>query len=114
MNKFGYHISHDNQLDFDKADVSLAKQVEAHEPSFRICIQCGSCTASCSAANFTDFNFRRLCLLIRRGLTSEVQKEISKCMLCGKCRLVCPRGVNTRNIILNVHLALQQKSVYEL
>ena len=26
--------------------------------------------------------------------------EINKCMLCGKCRLVCPRGINTRGVVM--------------
>jgi heterodisulfide reductase subunit C len=30
-----------------------------------------------------------------------------KCMLCGKCQLVCPRGVNLRNLILSIHTALE-------
>ncbi len=30
-----------------------------------------------------------------------------KCMLCGKCQLVCPRGVNLRNLILAIHNALE-------
>ena len=24
------------------------------------------------------------------------------CMLCGKCQLVCPRGINTRHLILSI------------
>ena len=24
------------------------------------------------------------------------------CMLCGKCLLVCPRGINTRHLILSI------------
>ncbi len=28
-------------------------------------------------------------------------------MLCGKCQLVCPRGVNLRNLILAIHNALE-------
>jgi heterodisulfide reductase subunit C len=114
MNKFGYNIKHDNQVDYDSLDRSMARLIEKNEPTFRICIQCGSCSGSCSAANFTNFSFRRLCLLIRRGIKADIQKEVSKCMLCGKCRLVCPRGVNTRNVILNIHLALQNKVVYEI
>jgi heterodisulfide reductase subunit C len=114
MNKFGYNIKHDNQIDYDKMDRSMSVLIQKNEPTFRICIQCGSCAASCTAANFTKFSFRRLGLLIRRGVTEDIQEEISKCMLCGKCRLVCPRGINIRNIILNVQLALHKKPVYEL
>jgi heterodisulfide reductase subunit C len=28
-------------------------------------------------------------------------------MLCGKCQLACPRGVNTRNVILTIQRALE-------
>jgi heterodisulfide reductase subunit C len=24
-------------------------------------------------------------------------------MLCGKCQLICPRGINTRHIVLAIH-----------
>jgi heterodisulfide reductase subunit C len=63
-------------------------------------MSCGACTATCSAGNLIDFNVRRMSLHIRRGELSELSEEIDKCMLCGKCHLVCPRGVNTRNVIL--------------
>jgi Fe-S oxidoreductase len=39
-------------------------------------------------------------LLLRRGETAELETEIQKCMLCGKCMLVCPRGINIRNVIM--------------
>ena len=29
-------------------------------------------------------------------------------MLCGKCQLVCPRGVNTRNVILLIKKGISQ------
>jgi len=38
----------------------------------------------------------------------DLKKEIEKCMLCGKCQLVCPRGVNLRNLILSIHSALEK------
>ena len=28
-----------------------------------------------------------------------VRKSLQECMLCGKCRMVCPRGVHTRAVI---------------
>ena len=36
----------------------------------------------------------------RRGEYKGAYEEISKCMLCGKCRLVCPRGINTRGLVM--------------
>jgi heterodisulfide reductase subunit C len=29
-------------------------------------------------------------------------------MFCGKCQLVCPRGVNLRNVILTLNRAIEQ------
>jgi heterodisulfide reductase subunit C len=29
-------------------------------------------------------------------------------MFCGKCQLVCPRGVNLRNVILTINRAIEQ------
>jgi heterodisulfide reductase subunit C len=38
--------------------------------------------------------------LVRRGEYAGAYREMSKCMLCGKCRLVCPRGINTRGVVM--------------
>lgn len=108
MIAFGYHIAKDRQIDFDKNDKRIAAYVHQHEPSFKTCISCGSCTATCSAANFTDFSFRKIQLLVRRGETNNVKEEIKKCMLCGKCYLACPRGVNTRNVIIQINQAIEK------
>ena len=68
---------------------------------------CGNCTATCTAGNLTSFNLRKVQTLVRRGEYAGAYEELSKCMLCGKCRLVCPRGINTREIVLTIkkHLA---------
>ena len=64
------------------------------------CIGCGACTAICTAGNLTQFNFRKVHTLVRRGEYRGAYEEMNKCMLCGKCRLVCPRGINTRGVVL--------------
>jgi heterodisulfide reductase subunit C len=38
----------------------------------------------------------------------KVKNEVEKCMLCGKCQLACPRGVNTRNVILGIQRAFEE------
>ena len=65
MIDFGYKISQDQQIDFDKTDKRIMLYLEAAEPSVKLCISCGSCTATCTAGNFTDFNFRKIQALIR-------------------------------------------------
>ena len=106
MKDWGYSILKGRQIDFEQNNFSISRFVELHEPSFKWCIGCGSCTATCSAAKFTTFNPRKIKLLIQRGETVGLKEEIAKCMLCGKCQLVCPRGINTRNVILNIKRAL--------
>jgi heterodisulfide reductase subunit C len=106
MKEFGYKISASRQIDFDKIDHSLYRKIIENEPSMRLCIDCGSCSATCTAGNITDFSIRKMNLMIRRGETVGLQKEFANCMLCGKCTMICPRGVNTRNIILTIRKIL--------
>ena len=100
---FGYSISQSQIINLDKASTDIAAQVLRHEPSFATCIGCGTCTATCSAGRFTPFGLRSLQLMVMRGQTATVRKEAEKCMLCGKCQMLCPRGVNTRNVLLAIH-----------
>ena len=100
---FGYKISQSNKIDMDTTTRDIALQVIRHEPTFVSCISCGTCVATCSAGQFTQFNLRQLMLLTMRGQTEKISIEAEKCMLCGKCQLICPRGVNTRNIVLTLH-----------
>jgi heterodisulfide reductase subunit C len=99
MNKFGFKISKGRQIDYDSNNRWIAEYVYEREPSFRLCIECGGCSATCTTGNLTRFSLRELNILIKRGENHLVIDEIKKCMLCGKCTLVCPRGVNTRNVI---------------
>jgi len=105
---FGYTIQKDRQIDYDQNDFKVIEYLNRLEPSFRICIGCGSCTATCTAGHFVDFNIRRFHILLLRGETSLLKKEIEKCMFCGKCQLVCPRGINMRNLILSMYTAIEK------
>jgi heterodisulfide reductase subunit C len=107
MVNFGYTPLSVNIHDLDKADLKLADSISEEEPSFMLCIACGSCTATCTAGSFTNFSFRQLCHQIRRGESKMAIDESEKCMMCGKCTLACPRNVNTRNIIRLVRKAKQ-------
>lgn len=114
MINFGYTINKPRVIDYDQTDKRVLSYLLAHEPSFNSCIFCGSCTSTCSAGNFTEFNIRKLKMFIRRGLIEEIKDEVEKCMLCGKCFLVCPRGVNNRNIVLKVRETLTKIEYHEL
>ena len=100
MKDFGFTPIKPRTIDYDQFDGRLLDKLLELEPSFRVCLSCGGCTATCSAGNLVRFNVRRMNLLLRRGETAGLADEIRKCMLCGKCMLVCPRGINLRNVIL--------------
>lgn len=112
MNKFGFSLSKGRQINYDTNDRSIAEFIYSHEPSFRACIECGGCASTCTAGSFTRFSLREINILIKRGENAEVRDEIKKCMLCGKCILVCPRGVNTRNVLLLAREAFSVKENY--
>ncbi|MFN8211882.1 MAG: 4Fe-4S dicluster domain-containing protein [Bacteroidales bacterium] len=99
MEKFGYTISKPRVIDFDINDRSIATYILERERSFAKCIECGGCSATCTTGRFTAFSLRELNILIKRGENDKPGKKVRECMLCGKCILVCPRGVNTRNVI---------------
>jgi heterodisulfide reductase subunit C len=108
MKNFGFNLSKGRQIDYDSNDRSIAEYILKHEPSFGLCIECGGCSATCTSGNFTPFSLREFNILLKRGENSSVRENIRKCMLCGKCTLVCPRGVNTRNIIVLAKQAFQK------
>jgi heterodisulfide reductase subunit C len=114
MDKFGYTISKERQIDYDSNNREIASYIFEKEPSFRLCIECGGCSATCTTASFTDFSLRELYVLIKRGENDQVRQNLKKCMLCGKCTLVCPRGVNTRNIVVLAKKAFQKSDDYEI
>lgn len=107
-NKFGYKKHQSIVVNLDNADTTAAKDMLEKEPSFAYCISCGSCAATCSAGQFTDFNLRKIQLMLKRGETDTVKEMINRCMLCGKCSMVCPKGVATRNIVLQISKILNQ------
>jgi heterodisulfide reductase subunit C len=114
MSKFGFAILKDQQIDYDNLSRDLARYIQIAEPSVTRCMSCGSCAGSCSASRFTQFSFRKLVLNVLRGDDKQIVNEIQKCMLCGKCMLVCPRGVNTRNVIYQLRKVLNETERHEI
>jgi len=112
MEKFGFTISKGRQIDYEANSRHIADYIIDHESSFRLCIECGCCSATCTTGNFTSFSLRELQILLKRGENDKVIDEISKCMLCGKCTLVCPRGVNTRNVVMLAREAFRKLKNY--
>ena len=106
MNNFGFQISKTRSIDMDAADSARRAQLLASVPSYRLCIGCGACSATCSAGQFTQFNIRRIHTAFNCGQTDTLAEQLDSCMLCGKCTLVCPRGVNLRSLIIRMRQLL--------
>jgi len=114
MNRFGFSISKGRQIDYDSNDRKIADYILEREPSFSLCIECGGCSATCTTGNLVKFSLRELHILIRRGENDLVRENMKKCMLCGKCSLVCPRGVNTRNVVILTKEAFRKFDSYAI
>lgn len=113
MEKFGFSLSKARVIDYDANDRSIVDYIIEREPSLNLCIECGCCTATCTTGNFTAFSLREIHILLKRGENGQVRQKIRKCMLCGKCILVCPRGVNTRNVVSLAKQAFRKTEGYE-
>ena len=111
MINLGYKRNESATLDLDSACTDLHENLLQEEPSAAVCISCGTCAATCSAGQFTDFNFRKIMLLCKRGDTKSLKPIINRCMLCGKCLLACPKGVNTRHIVLTLNKHLHEGKI---
>ena len=110
MIDFGYRKNESATLNLDSACVELYDKLLKEAPSVAICISCGTCTSTCSAGQFTDFNLRKIILLCKRGDTQSLKPVINRCMLCGKCQFACPKGVNTRHIVLTLNKYLHERT----
>ena len=113
MEKFGFTLSKARVIDYDANDRNNVSYNIEREPSLKLCIECGSCTATCTTGNFTGFSLREIHILLKRGENELVRQKVKKCMLCGKCILVCPRGVNTRNVVSLAKQAFRKTEGYE-
>ena len=113
-NRFGFGINQSRLINYDTSDRKVREYVTLMEPSFRLCFACGGCTATCTAGQHISFNLRRMNTLIRRGEIELLRDEATRCMLCGKCLLVCPRGVNTRNVVAVTAEAIRKLDRNEL
>lgn len=110
MSDFGFSISQARSINLTRTDFAKFEQLKDLVPSYKRCIGCGGCSATCSARQFTDFNIRKVHFFFRRGQYDQLENELQKCMLCGKCTLVCPRGVNLRSLVINMRQVLTNKN----
>lgn len=114
MINFGYGLHKDRQIDFDKNDRRIFRFVRSGEPSIDWCMACGTCASGCTAGMTTDYSLRKLISLARRGEEEEIIRTVHRCRFCGKCINACPRGVNTRNVVYLMQLAVKKIKDHEI
>ena len=69
--------------------------------SIRLCIQCGTCTASCPNADRMDHTPSQLIAMARAGMRDEVLSSNAMwyCLSCYLCTVRCPRGIKQTDLM---------------
>ncbi|MBO7110555.1 MAG: 4Fe-4S dicluster domain-containing protein [Bacteroidaceae bacterium] len=98
-----------NLIDIIKSDVR-------YEDSLKACMNCGICTAICPAAEFYDYDPRRICDTVQRGDEEQVEKLLRSdtiwyCGQCMSCKPRCPRG-NVPGAVINILRKVSQDMGY--
>jgi heterodisulfide reductase subunit C len=101
MTEFGFNIHKDLMIDHDRPSPVYEALLEK-VPSISLCMSCGSCTGTCVSSYQSGAGFRILIMFLRNGMYDQLEKALAYCQFCGKCMLVCPRGINTRKAILEM------------
>ena len=67
----------------------------------RVCIQCGTCTASCPNADLMDHTPSELIAMARAGMREEVLScnAMWYCLSCYMCTVRCPRGIKFTDLM---------------
>ncbi len=69
--------------------------------SIRLCIQCGTCTASCPNADKMEHTPSQLIAMARAGMRDEVLSSNAMwyCLSCYLCTVRCPRGIKITDLM---------------
>lgn len=102
MVNFGYGLLKSSRINLDLFDKEKFDKLVAMEPDVLKCIACGSCTAVCTAGRYKPTSLRAAIEELRNGRDDVALDMLKSCQLCGKCLMVCPRGINTRHLILSI------------
>ncbi len=67
----------------------------------RLCIQCGTCTASCPNADRMEHTPSQLIAMARAGMQDEVLSSNAMwyCLSCYLCTVRCPRGIKVTDLM---------------
>jgi heterodisulfide reductase subunit C len=83
------------------------------EEGLNACMNCGVCTAICPAAEFYDYDPRKIVDLVQAGDDNEIEallksETIWYCGECMSCKTRCPRGNTPAFVVMSLR-SLSQK-----
>lgn len=92
------------------------KQDFRFDDALKACMNCGICTAICPAAEFYDYDPRKICDTVQRGDEDEIEQlmrsdTIWYCGQCLSCKTRCPRG-NVPGLLISVLRTVSQELGY--
>jgi heterodisulfide reductase subunit C len=96
--------------------IGLLRQDIRFTEGLNACMNCGVCTAICPAAEFYDYDPRKIVDLVQTGEDDEIESLLKSetiwyCGECMSCKTRCPRG-NTPALVIMALRTLSQKLGY--
>lgn len=84
-----------------------------YKDALKCCMNCGICTAICPAAEFYDYDPRRICDTVQRGDENDIEQLLKSdtiwyCGQCMSCKTRCPRGNAPGELISILRSASQE------
>lgn len=85
--------------------------------ALKACMNCGMCTAVCPAAEFYDYDPRRICDTVQRGSEEELEQLLRSdtiwyCGQCLSCKSRCPRGNVPGELVSVLRTAAQETGLF--
>ncbi|MGD1118855.1 MAG: 4Fe-4S dicluster domain-containing protein [Dehalococcoidales bacterium] len=100
-------------METEVKDKSLVDEISAIPggEGIKVCMQCGTCTASCPNADLMDHAPSELIAMIRAGMREEVLASNAPwlCLSCYLCVVRCPRDIKITRL-MHVLESLAEKS----
>jgi len=89
----------------DELDTNFAEAVaKAGGEKINLCLQCGTCSASCPLGRLTPFRIRQLIRRAQLGFRDQVlsNKDLWLCTTCYTCADRCPRDADPMEILIGL------------
>ncbi len=82
-------------------DKFLKKIKELSGENVHLCMQCGTCSASCPMSDHMEFTPRKIMHLAQLGI-DELLDNLNTCWVCASCHTCtvrCPRGIDIARVM---------------